>query len=238
MTTVSAIIARAGSKGLKNKSLQKVGGKALVAWTIEHALSSKRVDEVTLSSDCPHILTVGKAYDIHCYKRPPELATDTATIDSGARHGVESWEQTSGKQADYVAIHYANIPLRPANLTDRAIQKLIETEADSVQSVSPVGKMHPYWMKTLDGPFEDKLCMYQENRVYRRQDLPPVYMLDAGVLAVTRRSLFSIDPAEPHAFLGEDRRAIVSPAGSVVDVDDAVDLAVADALMRMREQAA
>ena len=39
----------------------------------------------------------------------------------------------------------------PADLTDRAINKLIETEADSVQSVYPVGKNHPYWMKKLGG---------------------------------------------------------------------------------------
>ena len=32
------------------------------------------------------------------------------------------------------------------------------------------------------GP-DDALGMHQPNRIYRRQDLPPVYMLDAGAIA-------------------------------------------------------
>ena len=99
-----------------------------------------------------------------------------------------------------------------------------------------MGKMHPLWMKKLGGAFGDKLEMYEDNFIYRRQDLPPVYMLDAGVLAVTRQSLFNFDPTgkEPHRFLGEDRRAIVTRPGDVIDVDDPLDLALAEAVLRQR----
>jgi len=76
--------------------------------------------------------------------------------------------------------------------------------------------MHPYWMKKLGGPTGDELQMYEDNRVYRRQDLPPVYMLDGGIIAVTRRSLFTTVPGAPHAFLGRDRRAVVTQPGEVV----------------------
>jgi CMP-N-acetylneuraminic acid synthetase len=152
------------------------------------------------------------------------------------RHGVECWEAQHGRECRYVAILYGNIPIRPQDLTDRALHKLMETEADSVQSVYPVGKMHPLWMKKLGGTFSDVLEMYEDNRIYRRQDLPPVYMLDAGVLAVTRTSLFNIDPAEPHAFLGEDRRAVVTRPGDVVDIDDPLDMAYAEAVLRMRSR--
>lgn len=232
MNALSVIIARAGSKGLPNKAIQELMGKPLVAYTIEHALGSRRVGHVVLSSDSDDILAVGESYGINCYRRPAERASDTATIDDGARHGVECFEAQAGEPARYIAIHYGNIPIRPADLTDRALTKLIETEADSVQSVYPVGKMHPFWMKKLSGPFKDVLDMYEPNTVYRRQDLPPCYMLDGGVLAVTRDSLFAVDPAQPHAFLGEDRRAIVSKAGAVVDVDTPLDLAFAELLMR------
>ena len=230
--TISVIIARAGSKGLPNKAMQELLGKPLIGYTIEHALGSRRIEQVVLSSNSDDILDVGESYGIHTYRRPPERASDTATIDDGARHGVECFEQQIGRHVRYVAIHYGNIPIWPADLTDRGINKLIETEADSVQSVYPVGKMHPFWMKKLAGPFKDVLEMYEDNKIYRRQDLPPCYMLDAGVLAVTRQSLFNVDPAEPHAFLGEDRRAIVSPAGAVVDVDTPLDLALAEVIMK------
>ena len=231
MPTLAVIIARAGSKGLPDKAMQHVAGKPLVAWTIEHARAARRVDDIVLTSDSDAVLDVGRAYGIKVYKRPPERASDTATIDDGVRHGVECWEAEHGRSCDYVAILYGNIPIRPRDLIDRALHKLIETEADSVQSVYNVGKDHPYWYKKLTGPQHDVLEMYIENRVYRRQDLPPVYMLDSGVLAVTRRSLFNVDPAEPHAFLGTIRRAVVNRKGDVVDVDTPLDLRIAEAIM-------
>jgi len=236
--SLAVIIARKGSKGLPNKAMQHLEGKPLVAWTIEHALGSKRVDQVVLSSDCEDILGVGESFGIHTYLRPEHRATDTATIDDGARHGVECWDAEHGCECRYVAILYGNIPIRPPDLTDRALHKLMETEADSVQSVYPVGKMHPLWMKKLGGTFGDVLEMYEDNRIYRRQDLPPVFMLDAGVLAVTRTSLFNVDPAEPHAFLGADRRGVVTRPGDVVDVDDPLDMAYAQAILRMRARGA
>ncbi|MCC7191424.1 MAG: acylneuraminate cytidylyltransferase family protein [Phycisphaeraceae bacterium] len=236
MTTIAVIIARAGSKGLRNKSMRPLAGKPLVAWTIEHALGSRRPDAVVLSSDGDDILEVGRKYGIETYKRPPERCGDNATIDDGARHGVECWEAKHGKTAQYVAILYGNVPLRPADLTDRAMTKLIETEADSVQTVYPVGKMHPLWMRKLTGPFGDVLENYQPNEIFRRQDLPPVYMLNSGVLAVTRQNLFNVDPAHPHNFLGADRRAIVTRPEDVVDVDDELDLIIAEGIVALRSR--
>jgi CMP-N-acetylneuraminic acid synthetase len=104
-----------------------------------------------------------------------------------------------------------------------------------VQSVCPVGKMHPYWMKTLAGPSDDQLQAYQPNTVYRRQDLPPVYMLDGGVIALRREALFILDPAQPHAFLGTDRRAVITRPHDVVDIDEPHDLALAEAILQQRK---
>ena len=115
-----------------------------------------------------------------------------------------------------------------------SLDKLIETGADSVQSVFPVGKMHPLWMRQLGGETGDVLQMYQPNRVYRRQDLPPLYMLNGGVIALRWQSLFTVDPSEPHAFLGSDRRAIVTATHEVIDIDSEMDLQMAEALVQER----
>ena len=46
---VLAIIpARAGSKSIKNKNILNFLGKPLLAWTIEHCLKSKQIDETYL----------------------------------------------------------------------------------------------------------------------------------------------------------------------------------------------
>jgi hypothetical protein len=59
-------------------------------------------------------------------------------------------------------------------------------------------------------------------------------MLDGGLIAVRRRSLFTVREGEPHAFLGADRRGIETAEGEVVDIDGAVDLALAEAVLASR----
>jgi len=39
-------------------------------------------------------------------------------------------------------------------------------------------------------------------------------------------------PAGPHAFFGTDRRGIINPEGSVIDIDTAADLARAETALR------
>jgi CMP-N-acetylneuraminic acid synthetase len=162
--------------------------------------------------------------------RPAVLADDTSTVDSAVRHAVEAIASHAG----IVVILYGNVPVRPPDLADRAVARLVESGADSVQSYYRVGKTHPYWMSSLD----DAGCVKQfiDNRIYRRQELPPLFMPDGGVIAVRRESLFAVRPDEPHAFFGGDRRGIETREGDVVDVDTALDRAVAEAILSARAE--
>ncbi|MFW6336137.1 MAG: cytidylyltransferase domain-containing protein [Phycisphaeraceae bacterium] len=236
--TLAVVLARAGSKGLPSKNALPCAGKPMLAWTLEHALASRRVGRVVLSTDGPAIADIARSLSVEVINRPAELAHDTATVDAAARHAVETLEARRGHFFDAIAILYGNVPVRPADLTDRALAKLAATGCDSVQSLSPVGKHHPWWMKRLGGEDGDALKPYHPNGVYRRQDLPPVYALDGGVIAVTRESLFTVTPGEPHAFLGSDRRAVVCDhEGEVIDVDTTIDLKLAEAVLKEREAA-
>ena len=111
---------------------------------------------------------------------------------------------------------------------------LRETGADSVQSYYRVGKTHPFWMSRLDD--HGHVSQFIENRIYRRQELPSLFMPDGGVIAVRRASLFTVREGEPHAFFGRDRRGIETREGEVIDVDTALDLAVAEAILSARER--
>ena len=231
MNTLCIILARAGSKGLPGKNIAPLDGRPLIAHTIDHALAAKRVSRVVVSTDGPAIASAAREMGVTVIARPPQLANDTATVDSAARDAVRQFEASEKTIVDAVVILYGNVPLRPFDLIDRSIEKLFVTGCDSVQSVFPVGKMHPLWMKTLGGADRDVLEHYQPNNIYRRQDLPPVFMLDGGIIAVTRANLFVERAGEPHAFLGTDRRAVVTQPGEVVDVDTPLDLALAQAMV-------
>jgi len=233
---IAIILARAGSKGLPGKNTAMVADKPCVEWTIEAAKASARVGAVVVSSDDLEVNACAHELGCTLVQRPPELAHDTATIDDAARHSYEQIGSPDGP----IVILYANVPVRPAGLIDQAVELLVESGCDSVQSYAQVGKHHPWWTVRVgeDGqvrPWEGEVLYHG---CYRRQDLSAAMVPDGGVIALTGDALMRRvgAPDGPHGFLGNDRRGVVTAEGAVVDIDSRVDLLVADAVLRGREE--
>ncbi len=233
------ILGRAGSKGVPGKNMAPVGGRPCAAWTIEHALRSASVGVAAVSSDSEMLLELAASMGAVPIRRPAELATDHATVDSAARHAAGELLASGRVAADApIVILYANVPVRPRDLSDRAVGMLMATGCDSVQSYAPVGKHHPWWTARVDaatgavGPWEGEVL---NHGVFRRQDLPPAFIPDGGIIALTRQALMLEIPGAapgPHAFFGADRRGVLNPEGAVIDIDAPTDLLVADAVLR------
>jgi N-acylneuraminate cytidylyltransferase len=234
-SAVAVIIGRAGSKGLPGKNAMPLPftGRPAICYSIEHAQQAERVRRVIVSTDGDRIAEAAIGMGVEVVRRPGHLASDTATVDAAVRHAIE--ECGEAEHAQLVVILYANVPVRPAGLIDRAIRTLHDSGGHSVQSYCQVGKHHPYWMSKLDE--DGKVTPNVVNAVYRRQDLPPLYIPDGGVIVVTRESLFTVDPAQPHAFLGTDRRGIITQPGEVIDIDSMIDALVAGAILMDAQRA-
>jgi len=233
---LAVVLARAGSKGLPDKCVLPILGKPMIAYTFEHAKAARCLDATVLSTDSAEAARIAGQFGLEVIDRPAELAADAARVDDAVRHAVVEYERRhAGFNADVVVILYGNIPVRAEGAIDRAVQRLVDTGADSVRTVAPVGKMHPDWLHRLDG---DRLVQFRPNSIHRRQDLEPLYYHDGAVIAVTRSALFDPKTAgdDPHAFFGCDRRAIVQDPLDAVDVDEPVDLLVAEAVLRYRAQ--
>lgn len=233
---LAVVLARAGSKGVPGKNSALVAGRPCVEWTLEHARRSASIGRVVLSTDDERLVRPAERLGVVVVPRPADLAGDTARVDDALRHAVLA---VRGDEP-WVALLYGNVPVRPADLTDRAAALLDETACDSVQSYTAVGKHHPWWtVRVADdgrvGPWQGDVLYHN---CFRRQDLPPAFVPDGGVTVVTRASLFAqVGVGGPHAFLGQDRRAVVSPEGAVIDIDSRLDLLVADAVLRQRLEA-
>lgn len=227
------ILARAGSKGLPGKCVRGLFGRPLIEYTFDHALASRGLSAVVFTTDCEPAKQLARQRGIEVIDRPAGLATDTATVDAAARHAVEVWENRHSRRVRAVVLLYGNIPIRAVGAIDRAIELLAETGADSVRTVAPVSKLHPDWLHRLDG---NRMSQYRPNSIYRRQDLEPLYYHDGAVVVVTRDALFeaSKTPHDGQAFLGRDRRALTQRADDAVDVDDPIDLLIAEAMLRHR----
>ncbi len=263
---LAIILGRGGSKGLPRKNALPIAGRPCIEWTLEHACNAETVGTVLLSTDDEELMAIGRAWaerGVQVIPRSRELASDTATVDAAAREALTAFEGSGppsqregarGRVSDRVValdplvastpivILYANVPIRPAHLIDRTVRLLIQSAADSVQSYAPVGKYHPWWTARVSPetgevrPWEGDVL---NHGVFRRQDLPPAFIPDGGVIAVTRAALMLEIPGirpGPHAFFGREdkRRGVINREGEVVDIDTRADLLVAEALLRER----
>jgi len=241
---LAIVLARGGSRGLPRKNVLPVADRPCIEWTIEHAQQASRVGRVLVSSDDDEVMTIARRMGAETHEREHSLATDTATIDAAARSACAFADGATDRTPDphdAIVLLYGNVPVRPLDLIDRALEVLAESGCDSVQSYAPVGKHHPWWTARLGeggsvAPWEGSVL---NHNVFRRQDLPPAFVPDGGVIALTRRALFlrveGVQPG-PHAFFGLDRRGIETREGDVVDIDTRTDLLVADALLRERTE--
>ena len=95
---IVVIPARGGSKGIPGKNIRSVGGKPLLAWSIEQARQTPQVIRVFVSTDSAKIATVARNYGAEVIMRPPEISGDTASSESCLVHALE-WVQSAKRQA-------------------------------------------------------------------------------------------------------------------------------------------
>lgn len=233
MNTLGVILARAGSVGLPGKHLLLLRGRPVLSYTLDHALASRKLSRIIISSDCSECRKLAESRFIETINRPAELATSQASVQDVLLHALDTVEARSPMRFDAVVTLYGNVPLRPTGLIDRAIDLFEQTHCDSVRSFCPVGKWHPQWMCEL----ENDMVMGDTKGIHRRQDLKPIFLHDGGVVVASRDSMETARKSrhDPHAFFGTDRRAIRTEDGEVVEIDSRRDLLFAQAcLMEMR----
>ncbi len=223
--TVLAIIpARGGSKRLPGKNVRDLSGKPLIAWTIEAARSSRIIDRVILSSDSPAIMEVARCFGCEVpFRRPAALATDEATSEDVTLHVLTALDRVY----DEIILLQPTSPLRTVSDIDDALVACDRAGASTCVSVTETSKP-PFWNYTLDGDGR------MQPLIPAMTDLPrsgyPKTYLPNGAIYITRTKAFVQDPR----FIRPDTLAYVMPAERSVDIDTAVDWAVAEALLASR----
>jgi len=151
------IPARGGSKGLLRKALRDLGGKPLIAWTIEHALSVACADYVMVNTDDPEIAAVARAHGAQVpFLRPKRWAGDRARLEKVFLHQYRwFYYARKGRYFDISVNLSPTCPFRREGLIAAALQKLCAcAQADSIRSVLPLeADLDNYWLRR-DGGFQ------------------------------------------------------------------------------------
>ncbi|GAB3439363.1 acylneuraminate cytidylyltransferase family protein [Insolitispirillum peregrinum] len=215
LRVLALVPARGGSKGVPRKNIRDLGGKPLIAWTIEAALASRYIDDVVLSSDDAEIIETAVAWGASApFVRPAELATDSADSLSVVRHALRALPTTY----DVLVLLQPTSPLRSTADIDGAIGTCLQAGAAACVSICEVEKS-PFWMMEVQGNGRLSRLLADKPLPTRRQDAPPSYTLN-GAVYVARCS----DLLAGNGFLGDDTVPWIMPKERSFDIDTEFDL--------------
>src|SRR5215212_4167620 len=119
MRVLTVILARAGSRGLKDKHLLPLLDRPVITYTFEHAWPLKERGPVVVSSDCPEIRKLAESSGFYSVDRPRRLATDDASVQDVMLHAMDSVEEVTPFRADALVVLYGNVPVRGAGVIER-----------------------------------------------------------------------------------------------------------------------
>jgi len=140
------ILARKGSKGIKDKNLVKVNGKPLIYWPIKSCLKSKKINSVWVSSDSKKILGLSKSYGSNIITRPLKYASDNASSESAWLHAILHLKKKNILPESIIGIQPTS-PIRSPKDLDYAIIKYYRCKLDSLFSAQKISN-HFIWHNT------------------------------------------------------------------------------------------
>ena len=122
---------------MPKKNIRELGGKPLIAYSIEHAKKSKYINRIIVSTEDEEIAKVAKEWGAETpFMRPLELAQDDTTDFPVFEHALKWLEKNEGYRPDVVVQLRPTSPLRKVEDVDAAIELLLDhPEVDSVRTV-------------------------------------------------------------------------------------------------------
>lgn len=221
MKNIAIIPARSGSKGLKDKNIKMLGGKPLLAYSVEAAIKSGIFDCVHVSTDSEYYADIGRKYGADIpFLRSKEMSNDTAKSWDMVLDTLQKYEKI-GERFDMVTLLQPTSPLRDAEDIGKVFEEYQEKKAQAVVSVCEM-EHSPLWSNTLPENLSmDHFMQVQSNQP--RQSLKQYYRINGAIYMVNI------------PFLKEDMNiyrqgcfAYIMDVKKSIDIDTQIDFEIAD----------
>lgn len=185
---ICIICARGGSKGLPRKNLRILAGETLIERPIRHALQSKYIDDVVVTTDSQEIADLAEKAGANVpFIRPDNLAEDLTTTEATLQHALLTYEKKVGFKFDICVFLTATDIFRNPDWIDEAIMKLNNNK--NLESVFVGYKTHKnFWEQQEDGSWrrlKDWMSIYSSRQVRRN-----IVREDTGLACASRAYLW------------------------------------------------
>ena len=220
------IPARGGSKGVPRKNIREIAGKPLIAYTIEAALKSCWLNEVIVSTEDAEIEEISMHYGASVpFRRPLELSGDTSRSTDVIMHALSFFEHE--RMCEYPLVVYLEptSPLRNSVDIDNAVEKFLQSDADSLASVVEAQQYHPILMKKIENNRLISFCIEEPQGMPRQLYEPKAYMRNGAVYIFKKKNI------DQGILWGKNVLPYIMPAERSACIDDWNDWLLAEALI-------
>jgi len=223
MKLVALVPMRHHSQRVPGKNYRLLAGKPLFHHIVETLLAVPQVTQVVVDTDSEPVIDGLRQYfpQVQVIERPDHLRADDVPMNDILIY------DTGQVQADfYLQTHSTNPLLKPETVS-RAIQSLRANypDHDSLFSVTR--------LQTRLYDQHGRAINHNPAVLIQTQDLPPVYEENSCLYLFTRENLL-----KRHHRIGEKPMMFEIEAGESWDIDEELDFAVADFLLRRKNQIA
>jgi CMP-N,N'-diacetyllegionaminic acid synthase len=135
--TIAIIPARSGSKGVPDKNIKSLGGRPLIAYSIQVGLMAENIDRVIVSTDSESYASIGKECGAEVpFLRPAEISTDSSTDYECVQHALDWLKALEGEIPEYIVHLRPTTPLREPAVVAAAVEAFRkDKEATALRSV-------------------------------------------------------------------------------------------------------
>ena len=216
------ICARKGSKGIKDKNLQKVGNASLVEHSINTAKKIKN-NFIIVTSDSEKILKLSKQKKIdYLIKRPKFLSRDNSPEISVWKHAIQSLIKNLKIDVDHLIVLPPTSPLRNTLDIERCIKKYKTNKYDLVIMGYKTNHNPFFNMVKKSGNFYT-IVNKLNKPIFRRQDAPNIYNISTACYVIKTKFLLT----SKNVFDGKVGLVEI-PIERSIDIDTRLDLKIAN----------
>jgi CMP-N-acetylneuraminic acid synthetase len=209
------------SQRVPGKNYRMLAGKPLFHHIIETLLAVPEVGEVVVDTDSTPIMNGLRQYfpQVRIINRPESLRADDVPMNDILIHDTEQ------VQADfYLQTHSTNPLLKPETVS-RVIQSLM-TNYPNYDSLFSVTRL-----QTRLYDQHGRAINHDPAVLIQTQNLPPVYEENSCLYLFTRENLI-----KRHHRIGEKPMMFEIDADEAWDIDDELDFAITDFLLRRKNK--
>jgi CMP-N-acetylneuraminic acid synthetase len=224
------VAARGGSKGVKNKNIREIAGKPLIAYTLRQAIKWGKASAIVCSTDSPDVAKIAARYGAEIpFMRPKNLSGDRVPKVSVIKHALLACEELHKRKYDIVVDLDVTSPLRRIKDLNNCLKLFNSKKPKTLFSVVNCHRS-PYFNmveRLEDGTVN--LCKSLKKPVFRRQDSPVVYDMNASIYFYDRSYLLT---TKKMSAISDKSIAYVMDEISRIDVDSELDFAIIEFLIK------